>query len=375
MEVINYLLANNLDWDKLKEEFGIKTTHYPEDDLHVLNYSQIDSPKTHPIVLECRGLVLDYDLNIVARTFDRFFNYGEAGTEIHSGKVFAWGDKKDGSFIKVYMHGGVWKLGTRGTAFAEANVGFEDGLTFLKLAYRAAGVKSDYEFNQLCKDSWFVPGVTYMFELTARENRVVTQYETPELTFLGARENQTGAYLPYSETHARMNPVFKHLSIVVGTPEEMVGAANNLKNLEEGYVGYQDGAPIMKIKADAYVAVHHLRGEGLNPKRISELVATGEQDEYLTYFPEDAKHIDPYTDAEATMLFLAEEAYNANCEIVEQKAFALKVKDIPNHDLMFMARRNKTGIYTVYKNLPLNAKATRIREAFNHFNKEATCKQ
>jgi hypothetical protein len=43
-----------------------------------LNYDQIESAKAHPVVMECRGLILSYPHGeVVARSFDRFFNYGE----------------------------------------------------------------------------------------------------------------------------------------------------------------------------------------------------------------------------------------------------------------------------------------------------------
>ena len=65
--------------DRLTELFGIKVRRYPEDNLVLLDYNQIDSPKTHPIVIECRSLILALDtLEVVSRKFDRFFNLGEA---------------------------------------------------------------------------------------------------------------------------------------------------------------------------------------------------------------------------------------------------------------------------------------------------------
>jgi hypothetical protein len=64
--------------EKLKEELGIKFKIYHEDGIVILNYDQIESPKSHPIVIECRSLILNiYTLGVVSRKFDRFFNHGE----------------------------------------------------------------------------------------------------------------------------------------------------------------------------------------------------------------------------------------------------------------------------------------------------------
>mgnify|MGYP001296035369 CR=1 FL=1 len=80
LEVQKYLKNKTLD--DLNIEFGIKIKEHDELPLVILNYSMIDhgtiGNKTHPIVCECRGLVLEVgSWNIVARSFYRFFNFGE----------------------------------------------------------------------------------------------------------------------------------------------------------------------------------------------------------------------------------------------------------------------------------------------------------
>lgn len=360
MQVIEWLIANDMNWDKLKEEFGIKVRHYPEQDLHVLNYDQVESPKMHPIVRECRGLILDYDLNVVARPFDRFFNRGEADTDQYEYMVLDWFEKMDGSFIKVYMHQGRWHIGTRGTAFAESDVnGF--GITFEQLALRAFNADSMDHFQEICKWACMFPEVTYMFELTARENRVVTQYTEARMSALAARNNNTGEYLT-REHLKRLKPFCEVLDGIAGTAEEMTFRANNLTGLKEGFVGYLNGVPVMKVKSDAYVAVHHLRGEGLNPKRIAELVATGEEDEYLAYFPEDEPMIGPYIDAKYKMLKEMDAVYREVKHIENQKEFALAVKDCFGHALMFIARREGKFVWQVFVDIDVSRKAKMIRE-------------
>ena len=72
--VQKYLKDHTLD--DLKEEFGINFKLY--DDRVILKYRVDSKPKYHPIVLECRGIILSFpDFEILSRGFDRFFNYGE----------------------------------------------------------------------------------------------------------------------------------------------------------------------------------------------------------------------------------------------------------------------------------------------------------
>jgi hypothetical protein len=73
MQVVQYLKEHGIG--KLVSEFGIKVKEYDEG-LLVLNYDLIESPKSHPIVMECRSLILDKQFNVVSRSFDRFFNLG-----------------------------------------------------------------------------------------------------------------------------------------------------------------------------------------------------------------------------------------------------------------------------------------------------------
>lgn len=105
----------------LKEELGIRYKVYEEDGIVILDYDQIESPKTHPIVIECRSLILSYpEFDVVSRKYDRFFNYGEA-PDMYAD--FSFDDavvmeKADGSLIGVYHNPKTdrWEISTRGMA-------------------------------------------------------------------------------------------------------------------------------------------------------------------------------------------------------------------------------------------------------------------
>ena len=72
-------LSNAQAFEQLTEQFAIKVKHYEDERIVLLDYHMIDSPKMHPIVIECRSLILQFDtFGVVSRKFDRFFNYGEA---------------------------------------------------------------------------------------------------------------------------------------------------------------------------------------------------------------------------------------------------------------------------------------------------------
>lgn len=342
MHVIKFLKANRGNFSKLAPAFGIKVKEYQQQgrpSLFVLNYDQIESPKLEPVVQECRGLILDDKLNIICRPFDRFFNYGEAGTDTYDFTGYTFHPKLDGSLIKVYHWYGMWRIATRGTAFAESPVG-DHGITFEHLALKAFGCASLAEFDgKLMNTLQFNVSMTYLFELTAPENRVVTPYPEASATLLAVRDNNTGKYFPTK--YVASFGMFKQNKAEEGyTIQEIVKKADSLKNLEEGFVGYdKHGVPQVKVKSAAYVAVHHIRGEGLSVKRCCELVLTGEEEEYLAYFPEDRSIITPYSEALATLLSQMESVYDTYKGIEDQKEFALAVKDYSFKSVLFTARK------------------------------------
>lgn len=342
MQVIDFIKEHGVE--ALTTELGIKVKDYPEHNLMVLNYCQIDSPKTNPIVMECRGLILQKDdLTVLCRPFNRFFNAGEAPETVEDfdiTRAVAF-EKIDGSLIKIWFNPMTnwWECATRGTAFAESECnGFD--LTFRDLIHRALGCANHEEFDTLCRKH-LDKGFTFLFELTSIENRVVRRYEGTKLWYLGARINQLGTDMTNTDLHGRAVAFCGHepKQFTFDTLEHALEASQGLKDLDEGYVLVDmHTAKRIKIKSPAYVAVHHLRGEGLNPKRVKELVLTNEQDEYLKYFPEDEWMITPYVDSLATMMGCIKHTWYLHEDTVEQKDFALAVKDFCYSAVLFQAR-------------------------------------
>lgn len=340
MQVQKYLKEKGVE--SLCEELYINVKKV--DNLLVLNYNQIESPKTDPIVIECRSLILDTDFNVVSRSFDRFFNLGEAldvSPEIDWNKASCF-EKVDGSLIKIYNHKGVWYIATRGTAYADSGVnGFD--ITFKEIVLKSLSVDEE-DFQAICGSNldreW-----TYIFEVTSVENRVVKRYEGYTLHYLAARHNQTGEYGDDYEKQAALRiGAVEVKEYKFSNVEECLETIKNLKDLDEGYVVYQDGKPISKIKSPAYIAVHLIRGEGLSPKRIMQLVLINEQAEYFVYFPEDEKFFTPYEDALKTLVSQMVECYDSVKGIEDQKEFALAVKDKPFSAVLFQARKDGSDV-------------------------------
>lgn len=353
LQVQRYLRSGKT-FDDLTAEFGITCRKYPEGIVR-LNYDQIESPKSHPIVIECRALTLDVDtFDVVSISFDRFFNYGEV-PEITSRLSFADAlvyEKVDGSLIPIYWcdRTARWEISTRGMAFAEGEN--MTGRKFRELVHEAGGWASEDDFQHFA-DRHFSKGSTYTFELIGPANRVVTRYDTAMLVLLTVRNNTTLRELsPLAvsvlavDLAASGGNIRAVRSWKMDTAEAIVAAAAALTGLEEGFVVHDPVNNVrVKIKSPMYVAVHHIRDNGvLSPRRISELVLRNEHPEYLTYFPEDLPFFQPFIDAYADLLAELERVYASVQHHEQQKDFALAVKasGIACTGALFEARKTKT---------------------------------
>ena len=140
-------------WEALTTKLGIKVTAYPDNGVAVLNYTP-KSPKTHPVVVECRALILSYPgAEVVARSFDRFFNRNEDGVDE---EAFDFRDswcmcKYDGTLILFYFctQTDRWEIATRTRAFAEGPFGASNlGETF-RLKILQASFPGVYQQNKV----------------------------------------------------------------------------------------------------------------------------------------------------------------------------------------------------------------------------------
>lgn len=357
MQVIEFIKEKGID--ALTGELGIKVKDYPESQVVVLNYCQIKSPKTHPVVMECRGLILEYsdcktEWRVVCRPFKRFFNWGEA---LKQQKDFDLSravchEKIDGSLVKVWYNWRkeLWEVATRRNAFGETNVRDND-ITFCELIFEAFGCDGQHEFNKLVEKS-FDKDVTYIFELTSWQNRVITKYEGTSAWYLGALDNTSGKDLSeeYRECAKSIGSKLPNVYTFENI-DECLKTANTLPDLREGYVLHDIVSGIrVKVKSAVYVVAHHIQDDGLTQKRIKQLVLTNELEEYLLYYPEDAEHFKHTTNMLALLRLNMNTVYD-ECRLKSNKEFAIAVKDYCFCSVLFQARRKELAVDKVWNSM------------------------
>ncbi len=352
LQVQEYLKTKS--YDALTDELGIKVTRHDTLPLVILNYHQIESPKTHPVVRECRGLVLHAETHeIVARSFPRFFNWGEVAEEMPDFDFsdFITQSKEDGSLVLIYCFEDEWHINTRGS-FSQDNMQFQD-FSWEEAICRALNIKRVSDLH-----GFLHPDITYVGEFCSSWNKIVRTYSDPVVYLLTAFEGERELTWDQLDTYEMAHSIMS------------VPGRINLKNIDEihflikeqekddptfeGVVIRDRAGRRWKIKSATYLGLHRLRGEGdniWNPKHLIPFILAGEEDELMTYFPEVRGTFFEYKcrvlEAYADLV----ELWGDHWSIEDQKKFAIAIKDeTPFAGILFNLRK-KHGEHQQAKHL------------------------
>jgi hypothetical protein len=339
LNIQHYL--NNHTLDDLQSELGIKVANHPDLPLVILNYDQIESPKNNPIVKEARGLVLNKnDWSLVARSFPRFFNWGEVPEEM---PMFDFSDftvqsKEDGSLAVVYNFNGDWHINTRGS-FA-LDVMQHQLFSWREGMCRALKIK-----NLSCLKKKLDPQLSYVCEFVSPWNKIVRNYKEPQMflitAFCGFDELQPETVdaicCDFFVRPERFN--FKSLDEI----KSFLDDKQTTDPTFEGVIICDRNFRRWKIKNPGYLSLHKIRGEGDNlyhPRHLLSFILQNEDDELLTYFPEVKDQYFSLKEKIETLFKDLQNVWLKNKDIASQKDFALSIKDqTPFASVLFNVRK------------------------------------
>lgn len=189
-----------------------------------------------------RGLIVSkYTGEIVARPFDKFFNWGEGNRVSNAGIVSAT-KKLDGSLGILYWDEGEYKIATRGSFDGEQAIW---ATNFLKR----------YDLTHLNYN------LTLLFEIIYPDNRVVVDYGNEEALYLLAMRNRfTGEYATRKQVLGAGElcgfPVVDAYDFT--DTNAVLDFLPQLSANEEGFVlEFSDGQRF-KFKGDKYKELHRL---------------------------------------------------------------------------------------------------------------------
>lgn len=340
----------------IEEKYGIHSIpHEKYPNIVQLKYDQVKSPEAHPIVRECRGLILDYNENweIKAYPFRRFYNYGSHHADGIDWKSATIWDKVDGSLMFMYELYGEWEIASSGMPDARGQVGHNDFSmkelflkTWKELGYEMPDIKYKY---------------TYIFEMATPENVVIVPHKDSRIVFIGAR-----CHNDFNE-HS-IDPIpnkwERPEKYDVRSEEDAYRMCEQMNPMEkEGFVIVDRNFNRVKMKSPQYAAIGHLGltkeevvKKGLDPKKVDErtqkkwmlkIVLTNECDEFLTYYPQ-YKSLYDEIDAKFTKFMSEAQALydDAIATTNNHFEFATKVKGHPLNGVLF---KLKDGVFESLK--------------------------
>lgn len=205
------------------------------------------------VTLQCRGLVVDRDGDIVARPFRKFFN----DTEHADGEV-PWHlpceitQKVDGSLLIVFAFDGEWHVITRGSWTSSQAI---EGRKI---------IESQIGFDNLRRFR------TYLFEVIYPENRIVCDYgDRREVVLLGVVDTHTGDEYSACEFPS-LNPVR-----MLPMDTDARSLRSIITDREEGYVVRFSNNFRVKVKGARYLELHRMIS-GITSRMVWERLSTGQ---------------------------------------------------------------------------------------------------
>jgi hypothetical protein len=329
------------------DPLGIKYTI--KDGKAIFTYDQIESPKTHPVVRECRGLVLyTNNFDVAAFPFERFFNYGESGADVFPGDLSRCLvlPKLDGSMCNLWWDRKTdeWHVSTRSMLYAEGSVNNLTDKTFADL-FREAFSKTRLKdpTNLFISTLSEAAITTFTFELTSPLNRIVTPYKELNITLLTTRRNDEDLSENSLEKTRRWAEqigcdVLKPVPI---TDWQELLKMQGLAATDEGFVvvreSKQGSHKRVKVKNPAYLAISRLVSS-ISERAFMELIQQNGQDEYLVYYPEHREYVDKLLRGLSKMQSIIKNDWLELYNIEDRKTFALEAQKRMFPSILFSMR-------------------------------------
>lgn len=324
------------------EELGRITARPSEDgELVILNYKREVQYEGdwNPYEVVSRGLILRRDGAIVARPFDKFWNWGEFEPKERA-KISYVTEKMDGSLGIIYKHRGQICVATRGSFDS-------DQARWATEWIRQAEGRGEVPLWL----STFLDVFTPLVEIIYPANKIVVDYQGDAgLWLLDVRNMHSGRYFSriMYDAFLRDIPFFRApRRFLLSTVNEIEAWRETLSHNEEGCVAVMTDGSRWKFKGEKYRTLHKVL-DGMTWNWAFELARDGQELEARSIIPEelllryDELLADIYGRRDA-LLQAAEDAYAAAPVGLHRKEFAAWVTENEPYlaPLLFMIRDGK----------------------------------
>lgn len=239
---------------------------HPTLPLKIYNYSrncQFEK-KWDDITLAMRGTVLDTEGNLIAKSYDKFFNIEEFKTIPN--ESFDIYEKLDGSLGILFNYNGEWVFASKGSFTSEH------------------AIKGYEIFKEKYPDIKLIDSITYIFEIIYKENRIVVSYPNDDVILTGAWYRTIERELNiYTTIFDGFNRVKKY---------DGINDIKSLKSLigddQEGFViQFHQSGVRAKIKGNEYVRLHRIFTNFSNLEIWEYLKNKGNFNDFLDRTPDE----------------------------------------------------------------------------------------
>jgi len=228
----------------ISEGYITKTKH-PVHNIWIYNYTNKTQYERfwNEITLNCRGLVLDSNHEVVSSAWKKFFNLEEI-SEIPN-EEYEITKKMDGSLILFFYYKDEWITATKASFTSEQAIKAKEFVSY---------------FPKKWLDYYSGLGFTFLFEIIWKENRICVDYGDKSGLILLDMVNK---HISEIYSHNDLQVLGKHLNVEVS---QCVYNITDFKKLqseipdnEEGYViRFLPSNFRMKIKGEEYCRLHRI---------------------------------------------------------------------------------------------------------------------
>jgi hypothetical protein len=224
------------------DEGWITKTNHPSLPIAIYNYTRKAQFERYwdSITLACRALVLDNNGNIVAKSFDKFFNLEELKDVKLPNEEFEVYEKLDGSIILAFIYNNEWVFASK-SSFTSTHADEAKNL-FYELKY-------DKIFSNL-------NDITIVFEYISDWNRIVVKYDRSRLVLLSMFAVNLNCEIDLTTIKSIYSGNIDYPKTY--TPDSFNVLKNKIKSNEEGYVIRFKNGFRFKIKGEEYVKLHKI---------------------------------------------------------------------------------------------------------------------